>query len=245
MSAFSRDDGERPSFQIERRNLGSDVYRVLRDRILKREMHPGEKLSDLRLSSELGVSRTPIREALHQLVQDGVVVAEPNRGFFVATFTPSDLEEIFDLRCALEAFAMRRVAQQEHDREYRIGLQQLDRVESLIAAADTDEQRMAAATAFLEVDQGFHSWMVEHAGNQRLTTIVTSLWAQIAVFQKAGTEIPGWMEIATRQHRTIIELLLRNEIEAAVAALEDHILDMKIRVLEDLAPGFAGDAKAE
>jgi DNA-binding GntR family transcriptional regulator len=241
MSSFSRDNRERPSFPIERRNLGSDVYRVLRDRILKREMHPGEKLSDLRLSSELGVSRTPIREALHQLVQDGVVVAEPNRGFFVATFTPADLEEIFDLRCALEAFALRRVAQQDREREYRIALQELDRIDTLIADADTDEKRLAAANAFLAVDQGFHSWMVQHAGNQRLTAIVTGLWAQIAVFQKAGTEIPGWMEIAMTQHRTIIELLRQNEVDAAIAALEDHILDMKTRVLADLTPGFTDD----
>lgn len=234
MSAHPRDEDTRPASPIERRNLGSDVYRVLRDRILKREMHPGEKLSDLRLSAELGVSRTPIREALHQLVQDGVVVAEPNRGFFVATFTPEDLEEIFDLRCALEVFAMRKVAQHDYSREYGIALQELDRISSLIAEADTDEKRLAAASAFLEVDQGFHSWMVEHAGNQRLTSIVTGLWAQIAVFQKAGSEIPGWMELATGQHRRIVELLLAKDVDAAVAALEEHIQDMKERVLADL-----------
>jgi DNA-binding GntR family transcriptional regulator len=241
MSSSPRDEHDRPTFPIERRNLGSDVYRVLRDRILKREMHPGEKLSDLRLSSELGVSRTPIREALHQLVQDGVVVAEPNRGFFVATFTPADLEEIFDLRCALEAFAMRKVAANDFSREYKRALEGLDRVAGLIATADTDEKRLAAANAFLEVDRGFHSWMVEHAGNQRLTTIVTGLWAQIAVFQKAGTEIPGWMEIATEQHRRIVELLLAKDVDAAVAALEDHILDMKTRVLADLTSGDADE----
>jgi DNA-binding GntR family transcriptional regulator len=70
---------------------------------------------------------------------------------------------------------------------------------------------------------------------------VTGLWAQIAVFQKAGTEIPGWMEIAMTQHRTIIELLRQNEVDAAIAALEDHILDMKTRVLADLTPGFTDD----
>jgi len=241
MSSPPRDERNRPSFPIERRNLGSDVYRVLRDRILKREMHPGEKLSDLRLSAELGVSRTPIREALHQLVQDGVVVAEPNRGFFVATFTRADLEEIFDLRCALESFALRKVAAHDFTPEYTRALKELDRISTLIAEADTDEKRLAAANAFLEVDQGFHSWMVEQAGNQRLSSIVTGLWAQIAVFQKAGTEIPGWMEIATDQHRRIVELLLDDEVDAAVAALEDHILDMKTRVLADLTSDDAAD----
>ena len=248
MNPLTRDDRDRSPFPIERRNLGSDVYRVLRDRILRREMHPGEKLSDLRLSSELGVSRTPIREALHQLVQDGVVVAEPNRGFFVATFTAEDLEEIFDLRCALETFAMRKVTQQDHEQDYRLAMQELDRISDLIADADSDEQRLAAANAFLGVDQGFHSWLVEQAGNKRLTSMITALWAQIAVFQKAGSEIPGWMELATEQHRTIVRLLLERRFDEAVAALENHIQDMKVRVLADLmpadeeAPGTGGAA---
>ena len=234
MTSFPGNERQRPAFPIERRSLGSDVYRVLRDRILRREMHPGEKLSDLRLSAELGVSRTPIREALHQLVQDGVVVAEPNRGFFVATFSPSDLEEIFDLRAALEALALRKAAAADHERDYEAAMRELDRVSELIARARTDDERLAAANAFLEVDQGFHSWLVEQAGNRRLTSIVTGLWAQIAVFQKAGTEIPGWMELAAEQHRQIVRLLLERRVDEAAAALENHIQDMKTRVLADL-----------
>ena len=94
-----------PTTPILRRNLGSDVYGVLWDRILSRDLHPGQKLSDLRLSEELGVSRTPVREALHRLVQDGVVNYSPNRGFFVASFSANDIAEIFDLRAVLEALA--------------------------------------------------------------------------------------------------------------------------------------------
>ena len=85
----------RPAAPIVRRNLGSDVYSILWDRILSRDLHPGEKLSDLRLSEQLGVSRTPVREALHRLVQDGVVIYSPNRGFFVASFSRQDIAEIF------------------------------------------------------------------------------------------------------------------------------------------------------
>lgn len=221
---------------IERRNLGSDVYRILRDRILRQELHAGEKLSDLHLSSELGVSRTPVREALVQLVQDGIVVTEPNRGFFVATIDRKDIEEIFDLRAALEGFALRQVPHDNHREEYERALFELEHVERLIRYAKTDEEREAAADAFLRTDRGFHSWLVEKSGNRRLTTITNSLWTQVAIYQQTGAELPGWMEIALDQHRAIVEFLLDEDIDAATNALENHIQDMKIRVLADLTP---------
>jgi DNA-binding GntR family transcriptional regulator len=78
-----------------------------------------------------------------------------------------------------------------------------------------------------------------------LTNVTTDLWAQVAIFQRAGTELPGWMEIALAQHHLIIEALLANDAGSAINALEDHILDMKRRVLADLAPGAGDEETAE
>ncbi len=227
--------------QIIRRNLGSDVYSILWDRILRRGFSPGEKLSDLRISDELGVSRTPVREALHRLVQDGVVNYSPNRGFFVAQFSAQDISEIFELRAALEALALRTVAARRPASQFEWAVSELDRVEAMIAEARTESERHAAAAAFLEVDQGFHQWLVNQSGNQRLVAIVGGLWAQVSVFQRAGTHIPGWTEIAIAQHRKIITILLEGRIEDAAQALEDHILDMRNRVLADIAPQLTGE----
>lgn len=227
--------------RITRRNLGSDVYSVLWERILQRGFRPGEKLSDLKISDELGVSRTPVREALHRLVQDGIVDYSPNRGFFIAHFSATDISEIFELRAALEALALRNVATNRPASQFAWALGELDRVEAMIGAATTDSERHAAAAAFLEVDQGFHRWLVNQSGNQRLVAIVNGLWAQVAVFQRAGSHIPGWNEIAIGQHRTIITILLEGRVEAAAQALEDHILDMRRRVLADIAPTLAAD----
>jgi len=229
----------RPSSPIVRRNLGSDVYSILWDRILSRNLHPTEKLSDLRLSEELGVSRTPVREALHRLVQDGVVIYSPNRGFSVATFSPEDISEIFDLRAVLEALALRTVAAKLRPEEYTWASSELDRVKLLIDGAGNDTERHEAASEFLNVDQGFHQWLIEGSQNQRLITFVNGLWAQISVFQRAGTHIPGWNEIALKQHKAVIDLLLADDGERAADALQDHILDMKVRVLADIAPNLA------
>jgi DNA-binding GntR family transcriptional regulator len=95
------------SERLPHSSLGDEVYRLLWKRILDRGLRPGDKLSDLHLSHELGVSRTPMREALRRLVSDGIVQAERNRGFFVASFSASDIAEIYDLRATLETMALR------------------------------------------------------------------------------------------------------------------------------------------
>jgi DNA-binding GntR family transcriptional regulator len=218
---------------IERRNLGSDVYRILRDRILRQELKAGEKLSDLRLSNELGVSRTPIREALHQLVQDGVVIAEPNRGFFVATFSQRDLEEIFELRLALELFAIRRIELQDRKDELERALFELEHVERLLRNAKTPAAIREAADAFLKTDRGFHSWLISTANNKRLNAIINSIWTQIAIFQQIDSSIPDWILEAVEEHRKVIGKLLKEDVEGAAIVMEEHLHNMQREVLAE------------
>jgi DNA-binding GntR family transcriptional regulator len=223
---------------IQRRNLGADVYRILWDRILSRSLNPGQKLSDLRLSEQLGVSRTPVREALHRLVQDGVVRAEPNRGFFVASFSPADVGDIYDVRAALELWSLHSLSNKLNRDELNEQIEAHGRVSVLISAAVSPEDRFNAATRFLEVDMGFHRWLVHQSENRRLISVIEGLWAQTAVFQKAGAHVPGWMETALDQHRMILYLLSQEQQAQAELALEAHIMHMKDRVLADLAPTF-------
>ena len=218
---------------IERRNLGSDVYRILRDRILRQELKAGEKLSDLRLSNELGVSRTPIREALHQLVQDGVVIAEPNRGFFVATFSQRDLEEIFELRLALELFAIRRIDLQDRKNELERALFELEHVERLLRNAQTPAAIREAADAFLKTDRGFHSWLISTANNNRLNTIINSIWTQIAIFQQIDSSLPEWILEAVEEHRDVIGKLIAEDVEGAATVMEQHLHNMQREVLAE------------
>ena len=233
MPSETKRAGLTPLQPIERRNLGSDVYRVLRDRILSQELKAGEKLSDLRLSSELGVSRTPIREALHQLAQDGVVIAEPNRGFFVATFTRRDLEEIFELRRVLELYAIRQLGQQDHTEELNRAMFELEHVERLIRNATSADLRLEAGDAFLKTDRGFHSWLVSTVGNRRMSTIVGGLWTQIAIFQQVEDELPEWMLVAVEQHRALLGRLLEHDIDGATKLMTGHLDDMRTLVLRD------------
>jgi DNA-binding GntR family transcriptional regulator len=232
------------SSPIPRTNLGEEVYRLLWKRILDRGLRPGDKLSDLRLSQELGVSRTPTREALQRLVSDGIVRVERNRGFFVASFSESDITEIYDLRATLESMALRAAAPRLTPALLKRAQIDLDNVEARLNAAITDSEKLNAFTAFLEVDRGFHRSLVELAGNSRLLNMVEGLWAQIAVFQRAGGFRDHWTDAAIARHRVIITAMLAGDVERATEELHRHIDEVRIWAIEELGSAHTGIAPA-
>ena len=221
-----------------RANLGEEVYRLLWKRILDRSLRPGAKLSDLHLSLELGVSRTPTREALQRLVSDGIVRVEHNRGFFVASFSAADIVEIYDLRATLEAMALRAAAPRLTAELLQRAQADLDSVELRLQEAGSESEKLAAHTAFLEVDRGFHRLLVELAGNSRLRNMVEGLWAQIAVFQWAGGFRDHWTAAAIARHRSIITALMTADVDQAVEELRQHINEVKVWAIDEL--GAAG-----
>ena len=226
-------DGDEPE-HVPRTNLGEEVYRLLWKRILDRGLRPGDKLSDLRLSQELGVSRTPAREALQRLVSDGIVRPERNRGFFVASFSASDIAEIYDLRATLETMALRAAAPRLTPDLLMSAQIDLDTVEARLNAVTTESAKLEAYAAFLEVDRGFHRVLVELAGNSRLQNIVEGLWAQIAVFQWAGGFRDHWIEAAITRHRSIIAAMLVGDLGRATEELRQHIDEVKRWAIEEL-----------
>ncbi len=214
--------------------LGDEVYRLLWNRILDHGLRPGDKLSDLRLSHELGVSRTPLREALRRLVSDGIVRAERNRGFFVASFSASDIAEIYDLRATLETMALRSAAPRLTPEVLRQAQTALDNVEARLKVASTESEKLEAFTAFLEVDRSFHRLLVDLAGNSRLRNVVEGLWAQIAVFQWAGGFRDHWTAAAISRHRSIIAAMLEGDVDRAMEELGRHIDEVKVWAIDDL-----------
>ncbi len=219
---------------IRRENLGDTVHRILWDRILERQLAAGEKLSDVQLSQQLGVSRTPVREALQRLVQEGVVRIEPNHGFYVVSLQTSELEEIYEVRAALECLAVQLAAGRFSSGELESELVLLDKVELRLKTASTESTRAVARMEFLDVDRGFHRLIVKRAGNRRLEAMIESLWAQIAVLQHAGAQL-GWGTLAIERHRGIIWALLAGDGPTASDLMHRHIHEVKRLLLADRA----------
>jgi DNA-binding GntR family transcriptional regulator len=216
--------------KIEQTPLGDQVYSILWDQIASRKLRPGDKISDLRLSEELGVSRTPVREALHRLTQDGIVRTESRRGFFIPTFSSQDVHEVYDIRCALEVLAVR-LALPHLTRE------RLDQeVWNLAQARQKVEQGDADARDYwLKVDRGFHQLLADASQNRRLTGLIAGLQAQIAVFQVFGTHFHPINLLSLDHHQEILAALIDHDRLGAEQAMERHIHEVKGWMLDELA----------
>lgn len=223
---------------IQHSPLGDQVYSLLWQRIINHQLWPGDKLSDLHLSTDLGVSRTPVREALYRLAQDGIVRFESRRGFFVAAFSQVDVREIYDLRTALEVLAVRLALPHITVDELNGAQADLDAVRERVVSGDE-----RGSDAFLAVDRAFHQTIIRAAHNQRLQTMIGSLQAQLGVFQVYGIHFRTILERSIEHHQAILYALRQGDGTAAERAMERHIQEVKAFVLAEFASFEARGAR--
>jgi GntR family transcriptional regulator, rspAB operon transcriptional repressor len=209
--------------------LASQIYELLWQKIVTGELKAGEKLSDLRLSDQLGVSRTPVREALYRLAQDGIVQARANHGFFVATFSVKDATELYDVRTALEVLAVRLAFPNLNSLLLTDASQELEVICQRLAAGDP-----TAKADYLPIDQAFHRLIYASANNKRLETLLNGLLAQIGVFQVYGLHSEKLLNISIEQHRAILDALIHRDLPAAEHAMEKHIQGVKRHIIAEL-----------
>ena len=220
--------------KIERRRAVDDVHQAIREAILDRRFPPGSRLNVEELASQLGVSLTPVRGAIQLLAAEGLIDVHSRSGTFVATLTRRDLDETFDIRCALECLAGEKAVALIDDA-------QLDRVRKLINAlakpVKSDTQRKSHEQANSE----FHEIIIRAAGNQRLIDMYDSLQAHIAMCRLHRLD-EGWqtrLPIEQDEHEAIADALYARDAKAVVKALRNHILRAKENLLTTI------DAAAE
>ncbi len=185
-----------------------------------------QRLSDVTLSEQLGMSRTPVRQALERLVQEGLVRSDPRRGFWTSTFTAQDIHEIYDLRGALEALAVRLAAPHLSQEDLKAHLKALYAVR---AELDTNP-----VLRFLQVDIRFHMLITRASNNGRLIHGLSLLRSQHTMFQMQDTYYPKRMEIALNEHEQILLAMLAGNIDEAADCLTRHIQHAKEGVLADI-----------
>ena len=185
-----------------------------------------QRLSDVILAEQLGISRTPVRQALERLVQEGLVRADPRRGFWTSIFTTRDIHEIYDLRGALEVLALRLAAPHLSHENLKAHLEELHAVR---AELDTHP-----VLRFLQVDIRFHMLITRASGNGRLMHNLSLLRSQICMFQMQDSLYPRRMEIALIDHERILQALLAGDVNEAADCLTRHIQHAKEGVLADI-----------
>jgi DNA-binding GntR family transcriptional regulator len=208
-------------------NLSTRVYDEIKDLILCNEILPGQKLHHQQLSERLGVSRTPVREALTRLVQEGYVSFLPNRGFTCKEIRMQEAEELYELREALEAFTVERAIANLTDSALR-GLR------AKINSYGRDVQNRFTRER-LVYDQDVHLAIAELAGNETLKNTLSHVFERIVLKRRTdGLYDSARGTAAHQEHLLLLEAMERRDPAEAVAILRKHIQAGKKNVMADL-----------
>jgi len=202
------------------------AYEYIWKMIIVGTFKEGQRLTDVALAEDLRLSRTPIRHALDRLVQDGLIHADPRRGYWVRVFAVQDVHEIYDLRGSLEVLALRLAAPHLDIADLAAQLDTLRAVRARL-----DERPLAL---FLQSDLTLHNLLIHASANGRLIRILAALRSQLSVFQVRDASYLPRIETALDDHERILHHLLAGEIEPAADALAAHIAHAKAGVLADL-----------
>jgi len=213
---------------LERTDLSEQTYEVLKDRILRRQLKPKERINVDEIAQRLGVSRTPVTDALKRLAVEGLVEIQPRRGTFVSSLTAREVAELFDVRAVIELYAAKRILCEGKTDEY---LQRIERpMERMRLATTSGDYR--DYPAFMDGDRDFHVALVEMAGNSRLSSVYGRLNVHIQVSRAHYLNTVQDAVQALREHDLIIEAFHAEDQQAVERSLETHIQNVKNRILE-------------
>ena len=202
---------------IRRMSLRDQVLTVLRERLVSGEFAPGEIYSAQAVAAELGVSGSPVREAMLTLVGQGLMEPVRNRGFMVVEMTDKDRADIFEMRLWLEVPAMARLAKEAHrvdpvKDEYR-GV-----AEEIIAAAESGD-----ITGYLEADRRFHLGLLDLLGNARLTAAISDLRDQTRLYGLERLKQKGTLVDSAQEHLEILDSLLASDTKKTKDLMTRHM----------------------
>jgi DNA-binding GntR family transcriptional regulator len=208
-------------------NLSARVYNQIKNLILCNEFMPGQKLHHQQLSERLGVSRTPVREALTRLVQEGYVSFLPNRGFTCKEIRMQEAEELYELREALEAFAVEKAIANLTDSALALLRNKMNSYGRDVQNRFTRER--------LVYDQDVHIEIARLAGNETLTSMLAHVFERIVLKRRTdGLYDPARGVTAHQEHLQLLEAIERRDPRDAVATIRSHIQAGKKNVMADL-----------
>ncbi|MDA8210647.1 MAG: GntR family transcriptional regulator [Clostridia bacterium] len=200
------------------------VFESLREAIINGHLKPGERLMEIQLADEMGVSRTPVREAIRKLELEGFVVMIPRKGAYVAGISLKDIADVFEIRAALESLAAALAAERITEDE----LEALER--SLVKVAECTEAN--DLDSLITVDTDFHDILYKASRNDRLVQIVSNLREQIQRFRMTSLSHPGRMKDALEEHRKLVEALSERNVELARTLAREHIENAENSMLD-------------
>ena len=210
-----------------------EILERLRGLILTGEYGPEERLIEEQLAQRLGVSRTPVRQALTMLEAEGLVEIAPNRGATVCSFSIEDVWDIYDLRAVLEGHAARRATGRIEGGELERMRKLAGEMEGLAGRFDDHEDEIRVLVA---LNQEFHGTIVEASRNRRLQRLINRTVEIPLMFKAFFWYTPHERAISNQYHRRILEALEKGDADRAEISMREHVYEGRnfvIRALEE------------
>lgn len=202
------------------------VFHTLRESILKGELEPGERLMEIQLAEKLGVSRTPVREAIRKLELEGLAIVLPRRGAIVAQITVSDLKDVLEVRTALEELTIELACK-------RITTEELEQLKECFYEFQK-AARGRDLTVIVEADVAFHDVIYKASRNHRLIQILNNLREQMYRYRLEYIKDEAKRLLLIEEHKGIVQAIENNDIPAAKGAIQRHIANQEKAIIETL-----------
>lgn len=216
------------------RTIRSQVYEIIKAQICSGVYPPGFWLQEQELANSLQVSRSPVREALRQLVSNGLADEIPNKGVFVRRFTSQDIDEIFELRILLENYAIRRNS----------GLPtpgQLSQLSTLLQELE-GAHFAGDVSLYTELDDRLHLLIVEQGGNQLVAEVYDRVHNMVQQFRIYSLLAQTRFQDSLEEHRQLVTALLAGDYQSAVQINCTHLDSARQQILSQLARSPLSDA---
>lgn len=217
-------------------NLSTDVFSVLKERIIRWEYAPGHRFTEEGLCEEFGISRSPVREALRMLVENRLVEKAPHKGYSVKQLDMQEIHELYDVRMALETFVIERLTQSDYpEKDWK----ELYRTwQNLREAAITD------SADFAKMDEEFHERLAIWTGNRTLLQQIRSIDERLYFIRVTDITTTERLLKTCEQHLRILNCIKEKNIECAREALQLNIEDgrknVEHAIKEALARAYLG-----
>ena len=211
------------------------AYTFLRRGILEQRFLPGQPLVEITIANELGISRTPVREAIRELSREGLVYTSPNRRSVVRTLTTEELLDIFDIKIRLEGLC----AAHSAERSAKPTAQELTKIIKAMAAAARSHDKQA----YLRADEAYHAAIYAGAKSEHIKQIITDLNTQWHRMRQGMAAIESRMETAVEEHRRIADAIGTGDSQAAETAMRVHLENLRDEIrntLEDFIKPLGG-----
>lgn len=215
-------------------NLGNQIFQYLRDRIYRMDLLPSSRLGVGEIAGQLGVSRTPVRDAFRMLIAEGLIVPGPGNGYRVVAFDRKYIEDVFVVRRALELIAVR-LCTEKPDRPR---VQQLRQTWKTLRDSGEDDPQLLET--HLTADTELHRAICDMSGNAVLQDTLDKIITRAALLRRwvfTGGVTHSYLVTLAEEHLSVLEPILSGDSESAVAAMDKHLTLGQARALKRLDAG--------